>query len=69
MEKKEFKVGEVFHLGFHKVKVVESSVYNNCRTCIMNEYNMCSKIEYICGSCYASEREDETDVVFVKVKE
>lgn len=68
MAKKEFKVGEVFQFGLVKLRVVEEDE-NSCLRCFFNGTYLCGNTSKLIGSCYDDEREDETNVVFVKVEE
>lgn len=63
MKKKEFKVGEVFQCGLIKLKCIESG--SNCNNCYFGE--MC-KLEVV-GNCSDANREDKTNVIFVKVED
>lgn len=72
MEKKEFKVGKVFQLGFHKLKVEKTKAKpcDQCEECFMYDYIYnCGYMVEIFGSCEGKNREDNTDVIFVKVEE
>lgn len=69
MEKKEFKVGEVFQYGLAKLRCEKAEIKDRCLQCSL--YN---DLEYICcgfrvGNCDGSKREDKTDVVFKLVEE
>lgn len=72
MAKKEFKVGETFQCGLVKLRVEEGK---GCCKCIFyNPYYfdcdiMLPALKKICGGCNKNEREDKTDVIFVKVEE
>jgi hypothetical protein len=68
MTKKEFKVGETFQCGLVKLRVEEGK---GCCKCIFyNPYCFdCDITLPICGLCSKNEREDKTDVIFVKVEE
>lgn len=69
--KKEFKIGEVFQFGFAKLKVEKTDVKlcDQCEKCFMYDYLYnCKDLVDIIGSCEAKNREDKTDVVFVKVE-
>lgn len=48
MEKKEFKVGEVFAAGLVRLKCVEG---DTCDRCIFEKYNYCSCTDMIIGPC------------------
>lgn len=66
MEKKEFKVGEVFDAGLVRLKCVEASAPDSgCEGCIFN-YFTCGAVEVIAGPCNQAEREDNRDVIFIK---
>lgn len=62
MEKKEFKVGEVFDAGLVRLKCVEE---DSCEGCIFN-YFTCGAVDVIAGPCSHAEREDNRDVIFIK---
>ena len=73
--KKEFKVGEVFQCGLVKLRCEESQEIRKCFKCFF-----CDKYLYDCDVdysikgemgcfCNAGDREDRTDVIFVKVEE
>lgn len=68
MAKKEFKIGEVFQCGLIKLKC-EGRHYGACANCYFRYKDDCSDVFDLVGSCYASDREDKTDVIFVKVEE
>lgn len=63
MKKKEFKVGEVFQCGLIKLKCVKDD--NSCDHCYFK--GVC-KYE-VTGGCCSEDREDKTNVVFVKVED
>lgn len=67
MEKKEFKVGGTFQYGLVKLKVEKQTDY--CEGCAFRDFAFCGEIYEFSGSCNGLEREDKTDVVFVKVEE
>ena len=48
MEKKEFKVGEVFDAGLVRLKCVEGDI---CDRCIFEDYDSCSCTDIIVGPC------------------
>lgn len=48
MEKKEFKVGEVFTAGLVRLKCVEG---DKCDRCIFEDYDSCSCTDIIIGPC------------------
>lgn len=68
MEKTEYKVGEVFQCGIVKLKCVKSDV--TCNGCffykIMSSGDDCKLLVGECNDIY---REDETDVIFVKLED
>lgn len=68
MKRKEFKVGEIFQCGLVKLKC-EGGRYGACVNCYFRYKDDCSAVFDLVGSCYASEREDNADVIFVKVEE
>lgn len=69
MEKKEYKIGEVFQFGRIKLKCEK---YKNkkspCFGCTFEHCN-CLYAQYFTGPCQDSIREDKTDVIFVEVKD
>lgn len=69
MEKKEFKVGDVFQCGLVKLKCVESVPYN-CDGCFLSD---CCESDIQCvnivGLCGSFKREDKSDVIFVKLED
>lgn len=67
MEKKEFKVGEVFDAGLVRLKCMEPTAPNaGCEGCIFN-YFTCGAVDVIAGPCSHAEREDNRDVIFIKL--
>lgn len=67
MAKKEFKVGETFQCGLVKLKCIKSEA--SCFRCYFVNEDNCFSFSKIVGPCYHSEREDKTNVIFVKVEE
>ena len=68
MEKKEFKVGEVFQFGFVKLQCVKAN--NKCEGCYLDSTDICSfAISSCVGNCKSEKREDKTNVIFVKMEE
>lgn len=68
MAKKEFKVGEEFQFGMIKLKCEESKY--GCSGCYFYRFsNACKEFEEVAGNCLSENREDEKDVIFVKVEE
>lgn len=66
MEKKEFKVGEVFDAGLVRLKCVEPTAPDEgCEGCIFN-YFTCGAVDVIAGPCNPAEREDNKNVIFIK---
>lgn len=63
MEKKEFKVGEVFTAGLVRLKCVEG---DKCDRCIFEDYNSCSCTDIIIGPCGHADRQDNKNVIFIK---
>ena len=63
MEKKEFKVGEVFTAGLVRLKCVEG---DTCDRRIFENYNYCSCIDIIIGPCEHVDRQDNKNVIFIK---
>lgn len=69
-EKKEFKIGETFQFGLIKLKVVKSTKWNSCEGCYMtNLPGQCKSYYDLIGKCLRGEREDKTDILFVKVED
>lgn len=71
MAKKEFKIGEVFQFGFVKLRVEmydENSLFP-CGECFFSGSCCINRIEKAIGSCEWENREDKTNVIFVKVEE
>lgn len=66
MEKKEFKVGEVFQCGLIKLKCVHAKKEGCCDSCYF-KYRQCS--DDIVGLCSSYSRKDKTDVIFIKVED
>lgn len=67
MEKKEFKVGEVFDAGLVRLKCVEPTAPNaGCEGCIFNDHITCGSVDVVAGPCSHAEREDNRDVIFIK---
>lgn len=58
MEKKEFKIGEVFDAGLVRLKCA------GCEGCIFN-YFTCGAVGVVAGPCNHAEREDNKDVIFI----
>lgn len=68
MAKKEFKIGEVFQCGLVKLKCEKATI--DCTNCFFEGVDYCcTSINEMTGSCDSSEREDKTNVVFVKVED
>lgn len=66
MEKKEFKVGEVFTAGLVRLKCVEATAPDSgCEGCIF-DYFTCGAVGMVAGPCNHVEREDGKDVIFIK---
>lgn len=63
MEKKEFKVGEVFTAGLVRLKCVEG---DTCDGCIFEDCMSCSFRDETIGPCNCAEREDKKNVIFIK---
>lgn len=62
MAKTEYQVGEIFQCGLVKLKCVKSeNEFNPCEGCV--------GIIGMFGGCSIFNREDETNVIFVKVEE
>lgn len=69
MAKTEFKVGEVFLCGLVKLRVVKSEKAGTCAGYDLLGLEYCTAVQEFIGSCYRSDREDKTNVIFVKVEE
>lgn len=67
MEKKEFKIGEVFQFGLVKLRV-ERTNCGSCEECFFRNLN-CFELSDIVGPCFCHDREDNTEVIFKKVEE
>ena len=68
MEKKEFKVGEVFDAGLVRLKCVEPTAPDaGCEGCIFN-YFTCGAVGVVAGPCNHAERADNKDVIFIKAE-
>lgn len=66
MEKKEFKVGEVFTAGLLRLKCMEATAPDSgCGGCIFNNFS-CEAIDIVSGPCNCAGREDGKNVIFVK---
>lgn len=71
MAKKEFKIGEVFQCGLVKLKCCEDVIYRTerCEKCFFNYYGECAdRFANIAGNCSHLNREDKTNVIFIKVE-
>ena len=65
MEKKEFKVGEVFDAGLVRLKCVEATAPDSgCEGCIFN-YFTCGAVDVIAGPCNHAERERIIGMLFL----
>lgn len=71
MKRKEFKVGEVFNCGLVKLKAVKYNIDSRpCLHCFIGGLTSdCRVFKQVIGECIALKREDNTDVIFVKVDE
>lgn len=69
MAKKEFKVGEVFQFGLVKLRVEAETPSKSCSQCNFNLTRLCCNTDDYTGGCFAFDREDKTDVIFVKVED
>lgn len=70
MEKKGFKVGEVFQCGLVKLRVDPASKNAPCDGCFFNskKFPRClDLIEILIGRCTKVHREDNTDVIFTEI--
>lgn len=66
MAKKEFKVGEVFHLGLMKIICVPAIEKDTFRGCFFEKKNCYSDIT---GFCDQNNREDKQRVIFFKLED
>ena len=67
MEKKEFKVGEVFDAGLVRLKCVDAPEPDlGCEGCIFNDHITCGSVDVVAGPGNHVEREDGKDVIFIK---
>lgn len=71
--KKEFAIGETFQYGLAKLKCVKAPYKyqsDNCYQCALyyGWEDMCLRQGFV-GECDGIEREDKTDVIFVKVED
>lgn len=67
MPKKEFDIGEEFQLGLVRLKCVSD---HGCEDCYFNSIDYCYFVlKDIIGCCNCSDREDKTDVAFIKIEE
>lgn len=70
MKKTEFKIGETFQCGLIKLKVEESRGESSCCDgCFFHFRCFKASTGVISGSCARTDREDKTDVIFVKVED
>lgn len=72
MPKKEFKVGEVFQCGLLNLKCVEykGGAADRCDECVFDDNGECiDRFDNIVGKCSHLNREDKTNVIFVKVED
>lgn len=70
MAKTEYQVGEIFQCGLVKLKCVKSeNEFNPCEGRVFNSHIGCVGIIGMFGGCSIFNREDETNVIFVKVEE
>lgn len=70
MGKKEFKIGEVFQYGIAKLKCVKAPCGGRkCYECVLyyDWEDVCLGQDFA-GECGRRDREDKTDVIFVKVE-
>lgn len=68
MAKKEYKIGEVFQFGLVKLRC--ESETDRCEGCFLNDITSYQKdCKKLIGECEFIHREDDTDVIFVKVEE
>lgn len=62
MEEKYYKVGEVFQMGFIKVKCIEG---NGCVGCVFNQPD-CDNSTQMIGQYAGGNRPDGKNVLFIK---
>lgn len=64
---KEYKIDEVFQFGMKKLKCVKGM----CHNCVMRHVDSigCDVMSDYLGNCRANDRSDNTNVIFVEVKE
>lgn len=69
--KKEFKIGEVFQLGFIKLKAVKYDMdLHPCLYCFIGGLTSdCRVFKQLIGECIGLKRRDKTDVIFVNIEE
>lgn len=70
MGKKEFRIGETFQCGLVKLKCCEKVIDDTerCEKCFFNYYGKCIDKFNIAGYCSHLNREDKTNIIFVKVE-
>lgn len=70
MERKEFKIGEIFQFGRIKLRVEETNHNDGCVKCFFNalDCSECILFNDVVGNCLPN-REDGKNVIFVKVEE
>lgn len=65
---KEFKVGKVFQCGLVKLRCEEDQ--GVCFGCVFNNNNLlCEELIFLTGPCSSENKEDNKNVVFVKVED
>jgi hypothetical protein len=68
MTKKEFQIGEIFQYGLVKMLCKKADATRLCYDCDFYDlHNECCIGDYV-GECSGRNREDKTDVIFVKVE-
>lgn len=67
MAKTEYNLGEVFQCGMVKLRV-EEAYMGSCDGCYLDDLGCYGQLRDIVGLCDNS-RKDESNVIFVKVKE
>ena len=65
-KKNQFQIGETFQFGLIRLKCVTSEKANFCVDCFFRDGNCDKKQTEVIGTCVASQRNDKTDVIFVK---
>ena len=59
-------IGSVFSFLDISIKVKKASIKKHCNGCIFEGFVSCGKYKDIIGYCYKNDREDKSNVIFVK---